>query len=79
MRYDAPPGGHDDTFMALAIPWQAIADSRKRRFNPDMARVFAEANASLSGSGWRGAGDEPTPSEYPKRGGNPWDSRRWSM
>jgi hypothetical protein len=83
MRYDAPSGGHDDTVMALAIAWQGVADSRKRHFNADYAKVFAEANAGLtrSGSGW---GDDRVPSDYPEGGNSVWSGQspfnpsRWS-
>jgi hypothetical protein len=68
--------------MALAIAWQGVADSRKRRFNPEMAKLFVEANSALTGSGWRSGSDAEgrLPSEYPQAGlgGNPWHPQRWS-
>jgi hypothetical protein len=82
MRYQAPEGGHDDCVMSLAIAWQGVADSRKRKFNPDMARVFAEANAGLTRSAMSMGAEDKVPSDYQEGGStcsvNPWSSNRWS-
>ena len=84
MRYSAPEGGDDDTVMSLAIARVGIAGSRKRKFNPDLAKAFPEANAGLTRSGMSLGEEDRRPSDYPEGGsrsfaaGNPFNPSRWS-
>lgn len=47
MRYGAPAGGHDDTVMALAIAWQAVARHKKYSIDEELFARTWRINAEL--------------------------------